>query len=201
MSGPQFLKWFNARNLLLLLLTIVVSFFMMVLLIPPPKKAYPHSTAYAAVNALHAQLIKVDTELHEQLAVELRNEQYNAWLANNLNDTSDVAKQLGESPAPAADPWGNPYVFTRKSDEISNSRTGVYSRGRNGTSRSVGNDTDDLNSWNENSGAMYAQEVFAAGMEQILWPTLIMIGPLFVVLRRLFRYLGLMKRPNENPHP
>jgi len=47
------------------------------------------------------------------------------------------------------DPWGYPYQYVaQKSD----GGFGIYSFGRDGVSRSAGNDPDDVNSWNRTSG-------------------------------------------------
>jgi hypothetical protein len=185
-------KWLSLSNGLILLLAAVISFFMMVLLIAPPKKAYHHSTAYRAVNALDVQLQKADIDFEKSLEPNERTQRFNEWLCDQLDKKSELAKQLGDSPD--ADPWGNFYQYSRRSKEAEKSQTGVYSLGRDKLSKSMGNDRDDINSWDKNSGAIYAQAVFAAGMKQILWPTLIMAPLMFVVLRRMLRHLEIIKR-------
>jgi hypothetical protein len=193
-SLSSIFKWFTTSNLLLLALTIVLSFFLMVLLIPPPKAAYQHSIAYGHVNSLKKQLAVIDLEFDKTIEPDQRVSAFNEWLTGRTPAHKELAKKLGNSPEP--DPWENPYRFVRLEKEPSE-LIGVFSLGRDAKTTSNGNDTDDLNSWDENSGAIYAQEVFAAAMTQIFWPTTIMTPLLFVVLRRSFRHLGLMKNPDS----
>ena len=72
-----------------------------------------------------------------------------AWLSGSMGNHHPI---LGE--CPEKDPWANPYqcVTRRVGDE---DRLGVYSFGRDGTSKSDGNDKDDLNSWNDDGLKWY----------------------------------------------
>jgi hypothetical protein len=194
MSIRLWLEWFTKSNLLLLAMTIIISFFMMVLLIPPPKEAYKHSVAYVSVTRLSKQLAAIDGEFQDSLEDENRTVAFNNWLNGESPVPLELAKKLGEFPD--ADPWKNSYQFVRLEKGQS---SGVFSLGRDAKTESAGNDTDDLNSWKEDSGAVYAQEVFAQAMIQILWPTAILTPLLFIVLRRSFRYSGLMKTPEDSP--
>jgi len=80
------------------------------------------------------------------------------WLAGDLSPAHPLAEELGESPH--KDPWKNPYrciqfVHTYHGEP----RTlGVYSMGRDGVSKTDGNDTDDLNSWNSESIQWYIDD-------------------------------------------
>lgn len=194
MSMRPILKWFTASNLLLLPLTIAISFSLMVLLVQPPKTVYAHSIAYASVRQLNKQLATIDLEFEMSIEPNERQAAFGSWLAGTLNQPTELAKRLGDQPD--LDPWGNSYRFVR--NQISGKDSfGVYSVGRDGRSDSAGSDTDDLNSWDDTSGEIYARDVFAEGMKQILWLTAIMTPLLFVALRRVFRQVGLMKTPES----
>ena len=47
------------------------------------------------------------------------------------------------------DPWGNPYKFILDTDLPEG--YGIYSKGRDGISRTIGNDQDDYNTWSPES--------------------------------------------------
>jgi len=62
------------------------------------------------------------------------------------------------------DPWGHPYMFVAE-DRETGLWIGAYSKGRDGVSRSNGNDPDDLNSWSQNGSDYYLREI----NRRVLW--------------------------------
>ena len=80
----------------------------------------------------------------------------NDWLAGTLPANHPLSQELHDSPY--NDPWGNPYRCVSRNDNADN-KLGVYSLGRDGTSDSLGNDHDDLNSWNEDCYRWYVRDI------------------------------------------
>lgn len=83
----------------------------------------------------------------------------NQWLAGELPANDPAAARLNKHPG--VDPWGNPLVFKRRL-RLADGRVesvAVFSRGRDGVSRSRGNDPDDLNSWDETCNRPYIAEI------------------------------------------
>lgn len=75
----------------------------------------------------------------------------NAWLAHRLPPNNRSVHVLGHPPR--MDSWGNPYRIQAR--EISNSEAKVYSTGKDGYSKSDGNDPDDIRGWDENRSKWY----------------------------------------------
>jgi len=83
----------------------------------------------------------------------------NDWLAGELSPAHPLAGELEESPR--KDPWQNAYRCIQFGHAYHGEpRTlGVYSMGRDGVSKTNGNDTDDLNSWNSDSIQWYIRDI------------------------------------------
>lgn len=77
------------------------------------------------------------------------------------------------------DPWGRPYSFILDSDLPGG--YGIFSRGPDGISRSVGNDADDFNSWSPSSRGIETNP-----MKSMPW-----FLPGFVLSSILLFYLGV----------
>jgi len=82
----------------------------------------------------------------------------NDWLAGGLSPDHSLAKELRESPH--KDPWKHPYRCIRfvHTYDGETRKLGVYSMGRDGASKTNGNDRDDLNSWNLESHHWYVRD-------------------------------------------
>jgi type II secretion system protein G len=85
-------------------------------------------------------------------------------------------KVMGKIPE---DPWGHPYSFILDSDLPEG--YGIFSRGSDGISRTVGNDPDDFNSWSPTSRGIEPNPI-------VTMPWLI---PVVVLSGFLFFYLGV----------
>ena len=65
--------------------------------------------------------------------------------------------ELQRSSQTESDPWGNPFrVVERRGN--GNRRFAVYSSGRDGMSKTNGNDPDDINSWSDEPVVFYQRE-------------------------------------------
>jgi len=120
---------------------------------------YYWSVAYKEANRLQTSvqmLHKVDLAGEVDLASatdsayrKISQQTIGFWLNGSFGDTHPI---LGE--CPEKDPWGRPYQCTTRSIG-GEDRLSIYSLGRDGTSKSNGNDQDDLNSWNDDSLKWY----------------------------------------------
>ncbi len=83
----------------------------------------------------------------------------NAWLAQQIPLTHPIWQRMVEHPG--LDPWKRPYRCVRNRTLADGTLVdlGVYSMGKDGVSNSEGNDPDDLNSWNEQQGGYYYEEI------------------------------------------
>jgi hypothetical protein len=118
-------------------------------------------------------VIDIDYAYRSVLALDQRNvrkvateETINQWLDHTLSAEHWVSKELVERIE--LDPWGSPYkcVRNRTLDNGTVVPMGIFSMGRDGVSRSEGNDPDDLNSWDARSGDYYRLEIAAANRKQ-----------------------------------
>ena len=114
---------------------------------------YYWSTAFQEANQLKSRIELVQqaksTAEIDPAAEKLSQKTIASWLAGTYGDHHPI---LGK--CPEKDPWKNSYqcVARRVGNE---ERLGVYSYGRDGTSKSSGNDQDDLNSWNDDGPQWY----------------------------------------------
>lgn len=90
------------------------------------------------------------------------------------------------------DMWGNPYRCVRIT-EGGSTRLGVYSSGEDGISRSLGNDPDDLNSWNENGRSHYEKKDRAAALRACGMMSLYLAG-LSVLVSEFFLAIARANR-------
>ena len=107
---------------------------------------YYWSIAFQEVNQLESRIQVIqEVEPAERISQEV----IGAWFDGSFGNHHPI---LGK--CPGKDPWKNPYQYVtrRVGDE---DRVGVYSFGRDGTSKSDGNDKDDLNSWNDDGLKWY----------------------------------------------
>jgi hypothetical protein len=90
----------------------------------------------------------------------------NQWFEQSLPAGHSAWRLLVEKPC--LDRWGNPYrcVQNVTTDAGSHSALGVYSTGRDGESKTNGNDPDDLNSWNEYPDKFYRAELRSADRKE-----------------------------------
>jgi hypothetical protein len=105
------------------------------------------------------------------------------WLANTLPADDPAWRLLVERQD--LDPWGNPYrcVQDLRHQDGTHITIGVYSTGRDGVSQTHGNDPDDLNSWDEHTGAYDRAEIAESDRKQSV------IQGLYVAP---FVYIGLL---------
>jgi hypothetical protein len=126
----------------------------------------------------------------------------NAWLAKKpLNDPR--ARQALRDDSVELDPWGNPYHCGRDM-ELVDGRVipiGIYSLGEDGLSQTQGNDSDDINSWDENAGAYYRTKIRESNRKQYAIEGLLIAPFTYVALlavgfalRRMFRHIFSMPR-------
>jgi hypothetical protein len=114
-------------------------------------------THYADTSAwkkvLQAQL-RLEASTYERVPMD--ESSVNQWLTGRLPAGHPVSQQLGTPPG--LDPWGNSLVCRNRDVAMHDCPFGVNSFGRDGKSKSLGDDPDDLNSWNDKCGAVYATQ-------------------------------------------
>ena len=130
------------------LLLIGPTFLVVVIMLAANKLPYYYwSIASKEVNRLEAriQMLQETDSVDRKVSQEV----VESWLDGTFGDHHRV---LGE--CPEKDPWGNAYrCVTRSVDD--KDRIVFFSLGRDGTSKSSGNDQDDLNSWNDDGPQWY----------------------------------------------
>ncbi len=130
------------------LLLIGPTFLVVVIMLAANKLPYYYwSIASKEVNRLEAriQMLQETDSVDRKVSQEV----VESWLDGTFGDHHRV---LGE--CPEKDPWGNAYrCVTRSVDD--KDRIVFFSLGRDGTSKSDGNDKDDLNSWNDDGLKWY----------------------------------------------
>lgn len=135
------------------LLLIAPTFLIVVVVTMFVNSSLPHyywSIAFQEVNRLDSTI----QMLHEMDFIdgEISQQSIEAWLDGSMGSNHRLRENLGESPG--GDPWGNLYRCVERSVD-GEDRLGVYSLGRDGTSKSNGDDRDDLNSWSDDSLRWY----------------------------------------------
>jgi hypothetical protein len=122
----------------------------------PPLITYKWEVARAGVRDISRRVTDACTMLDKR---EFSVDAINDWLAGELSPDHPLATELRESPH--KDPWKNPYRCIRfvhtYGDETR--ALGIYSMGRDGVSKTNGNDLDDLNSWNWESHQWYVRDI------------------------------------------
>ena len=86
-------------------------------------------------------------------------------------ENDELITQATETP----DPWGNEYQICELQN-VDQQLAGdcpfhVYTLGEDGITRTDGNDPDDINSWNLDSGRFYARRVARHWESEKLWQT------------------------------
>ncbi len=87
------------------------------------------------------------------------------------------------------DPWGHPYL-SRRRIALQNGAivsVGFYSRGQDGISKSLGNDADDINSWDPDSSKYYLRKENTHIVLTRLFIFCISAVPVYCVARRILR--------------
>jgi type II secretion system protein G len=88
------------------------------------------------------------------------------------------------------DPWGQPYTYILDSDLPGG--FGIFSRGMDGISKTLGNDTDDYNSWSRNYSY---QELNPIQKMPWLLPCIVISSILFIFIGvRMKRYSSCSKQ-------
>ena len=95
--------------------------------------------------------------------------------------------QLQGSYQVESDPWGRPLKIVERLDGNGNRRFAVFSFGRDGMSRTDGNDPDDINSWSDDPVVNYRREALRDSQMYRLCCTIpwgcIIYAPMFFLLR------------------
>jgi len=141
------------------LLVVLLSFVAAACIIALFPPLSPHDKWEVARTGVHNISRRVTNACMVQEETDVSVDAVNDWLAGELSPADPLAEELGESPH--KDPWQNPYRCIRfVHTYYGESRTfGVYSMGRDGVSKTNGNDTDDLNSWNSESHQWYRRDI------------------------------------------
>lgn len=122
----------------------------------PPLITYKWEVARTGVRDISR---RVTDACRMQDETDVSVETINDWLVGELSPDHPLAAELRESPR--KDPWKNPYGCIRfvhtYGDETR--ALGIYSMGRDGVSKTNGNDMDDVNSWNWQSHQWYVRDI------------------------------------------
>lgn len=83
----------------------------------------------------------------------------NKWLDGSLTAQDPAIDVLGD--IPRHDPWGNAFQAIRdfKSANGKTVKLGIYTLGRDGISKTNGNDPDDLNTWDDICYLWYSVDI------------------------------------------
>lgn len=144
---------FTIRSLLLVFPAFFVGVFAAQFRDSGARVDYNWTEAVNEARQLHWHIEFTD-DSHQGKPVSV--DAINQWLAGKLPANHPLARRLREPPK--KDPWGNPYRCVRRFDGERES-FGVYSTGRDGVTKSEGNDADDLNSWNDDCYRWYVRDV------------------------------------------
>ena len=126
---------------------------------------------------------------HTRAIFDLRNFQCTAEQLRNENDGDNFSKindQLLVVASETLDPWGNAYPMSNLSEDGVPGKIEMYSFGEDGVTRSEGNDTDDINTWDSRSASFYDRRVFWYWERQKFWQTLCTV-PLLLGLAWIFK--------------
>jgi hypothetical protein len=109
-------------------------------------------------------------------------DEINDWLAGTSPNLEKVSAEWGP-PRPEHDSWGRPLRCKQISGTYKNGRPmlGVYSLGEDGVSKSLGEDSDDINHWNGNLD-YYEHRMFIRQMRLILGLTAFFGLPIYLFL-------------------
>lgn len=166
---------------------------------------YLHDAAIADVRQVYLQLAFIEERFGRDAVPRFVIDQ---WLDNSLPAKHPAWRVLADRQE--LDPWGNPYRCTenpaRKGKSLG--ALGVFSTGRDGISRSKGNDPDDLNSWDEKPGAYYRSEIRSEERKRyavqglfvapVVYAVLIAIG---FTIRWLFGYRLIVRLAGDDSTP
>jgi len=113
-----------------------------------------HSGAFSGCRQIQLIAVQLHDEIDESGIIAAKNE---------------LLSVVAQSP----DPWGNPYQVLNfdSSAQSSDDLIHVYSFGEDGATDSQGNDPDDINTWDSESGSVYRRRVNLYWEKQKLWQT------------------------------
>ena len=118
-----------------------------------------------------------------------------------VSANNETLSELEHRHSELTDAWGNRYQFVEQNDPGlfgSNSSVHVYSLGKDGKTKSNGNDLDDINSWNYDRGIYYGplvnSEYNQRINEQSLWQTIWICPITYVLLLPILSWILRIRR-------
>ena len=113
--------------------------------------------AYSDVRMAETNILSAR---QEHWGSKISDDDIDRWLAGTLSPQELIDLQLYEN-LDMIDPWGRPYVYIHRDDPENEDPAvvRVYSLGRDGVSKSQGNDPDDINNWDEDCYRYYVDEI------------------------------------------